>query len=597
MQMTSDSSLRVRSFLLILTAAVIQGVALYGLYRAVDGSHWPASEPRWLFGLYLLAIFIPVTVQLIAEHAHRAQAWVIVGVLSVLFFYFGWHYGSHLTGHSLRRLPELTFPLGFVVLVLWLMMLPFLQWRLAAGYWRPQYTGLFSAAWRNQLMLAEAALFTGVFWLLLLLWQTLFSMLGIDFFKKLFGEAFFTYPVTSLAFGLALYLIGSVERFISVVLEQLLNVLKWLAILAGLLLALFTLTLLFKLPMLILHGKRIVEAAWLLWLIAVVVLLFNAAYRDGSVDKPYPAWIAFALRLVIPLTVVVAFTAIYALWIRIEAHGFTVERVWAAIVAASALAHCLGYAVAAWGGRWFGTRWMAGMSQVNILAALMLIAILILALTPVLSPQRIAADSQYRMALRASSQAANHQASRGVDPLTYLRFDSGQYGLRKLRQLADIEGHPRAEHIRRTARAMLERKDRWSEVLTVDPQNLLADLQVFPAGRTIDAELRARMLADLRRPGYAWVDDGRPVQLAAVHVDLDGDGSEEVALVLDYRAFCYQRTASGWDLAGEMRLRSAQHTWPDGAEIIDRLRQSDVGTQLPRWKDLRVGMHTFQMER
>lgn len=73
-------------------------------------------------------------------------------------------------------------------------------------------------------------------------------MLGIRFFTELLEEPIFVYPVTSLAFGFALHLIGSIERLTSVVLEQLLNVLKWLAILAGLILALFTVALIFRTP-------------------------------------------------------------------------------------------------------------------------------------------------------------------------------------------------------------------------------------------------------------------------------------------------------------------------------------------------------------
>jgi hypothetical protein len=92
---------------------------------------------------------------------------------------------------------------------------------------------LFTYAWRNKLVLGEAALFTGLFWLLLFLWQMLFHMLGINYFRELFEEPIFVYPVTSLAFGSALHLIGSIERLTAVVLEQLLNVLKWLGLLAG----------------------------------------------------------------------------------------------------------------------------------------------------------------------------------------------------------------------------------------------------------------------------------------------------------------------------------------------------------------------------
>src|SRR5262249_5890578 len=248
---------------------------------------------------------------------------------------------------------------------------------------------------RNKITLAEAAAFTGLFWLLLALWQTLFHMLQINFFRDLFQEPIFVYPVTALVFGIALHLIGAIERLVSVVLEQILNVLKWLAIVAGVLLALFTLALLAKLPGLVFQGQKAIGATWLLWLIAVVVLFLNAAYRDGTLAQPYPRWIGQGLRFVVPLTVVIALTAAYSLLIREHHYGLTVQRFWALVVAAAAILSSVGYSAAALSkGAWF-----ARMAQVNVGVALALIATIAIALTPLASPYRLAANSQYQRIL------------------------------------------------------------------------------------------------------------------------------------------------------------------------------------------------------
>src|SRR6202790_5897012 len=53
----------------ILMAAVVQGWVLYGLHHAVKEHHWQATDQAWLIALYALAVFIPVTLQLLAEHA------------------------------------------------------------------------------------------------------------------------------------------------------------------------------------------------------------------------------------------------------------------------------------------------------------------------------------------------------------------------------------------------------------------------------------------------------------------------------------------------------------------------------------------------
>jgi hypothetical protein len=154
--------------------------------------------------------------------------------------------------------------------VLWLLVLPFAQSRLTTGHWASDYRALFTHAWHNKLMLAEAALFTGLFWLLLFLWQMLFHLLKIDFFRELFEEPIFIYPVTALTFGCAMHLIGSITQLTSVVLEQLLNVLKWLATIAAAILTLFTVALVLNLPGLLFTGQKVIDATWLLWLVAVM---------------------------------------------------------------------------------------------------------------------------------------------------------------------------------------------------------------------------------------------------------------------------------------------------------------------------------------
>jgi|SRR5882672_2126103 len=99
---------------LILLAAVVQGWALYGLHHAISNHHWPATDQAWLVALYALAVFVPVTVQLLAEQARAAALWRLVAILAAAYFYFGWHHGASVapqgaapfrgaTGHRTQR--------------------------------------------------------------------------------------------------------------------------------------------------------------------------------------------------------------------------------------------------------------------------------------------------------------------------------------------------------------------------------------------------------------------------------------------------------------------------------------------------------------
>jgi hypothetical protein len=252
MENTSRSPSAKPGLPLILLAAVVQGWALYGLHLALKEHYWPATQPTWLSALYALAVFIPVTLELLAEHARLAALWVLAAVLAAAYFYFGWHHG-----------------------------------------------GVFSTAGPNPIQS---------------------------------GDEYFS---------------------------------------LGCLLT-------------------------LLWLMAL-----------------------------------------YALTMRSSHYGLTVGRVWGLVVASAALAYSVGYSLAALGkGAWLG-----GMARVNVPVALALIAVIAAALTPVLSPYRLAADSQFRVVrdkgLAALSEDRANQNLFGRDnALQYLRFDSGRYGVARLRELA-----------------------------------------------------------------------------------------------------------------------------------------------------------------
>ena len=576
----------------ILAAAVVQGGALFGLHHAITTHTWPATNLAWLLALYGVVVLIPVTIQLLAGQIRGGAASAIVALLAIAVFYFGWHHGSAVADFRDNRFAESgeCFPLAVVLIVLWLLVMPFVQARLKMGRWTTDYGPLFDYAWRNAITLAEAGVFTGLFWLLLFLWQSLFHMLRIDFFRELFQEPIFVYPVTSLVFGCALHLIGSVERLVSTVLEQILNVFKWLGTVSGLLLALFTLALIFRLPSLIFTGEKAIGATWLLWLVAVVVLFLNAAYRDGAAGKPYPGWIAFALRMVIPLTVIVALTAAYALSLRTREYGLTVERFWGFIVAGAALIYSIGYARAAIGkGPWF-----AGIARVNVTVALALIGALGLALTPILSPYRLSAASQYTLVMEGRFKPVDDRHRSGT-AFHYLRFSAGAYGRRKLGELAQLQNHPDAPRIRQLASAELKLTNPWETVPEEPAANALAKMVIYPPGRTLDTELSQRLRADLDDPKrrYMWT-SAADAPIAGLFVDLstDGSGSEEFVLLNGGSGLVYRKGAGGWS---ELGLANGAGSVTQ-KRLLSDLARGDVSVKEPVWKDLWVGSHRIRVQ-
>jgi len=578
----------------ILIASLVEGWGLYGLHHAVQAHQWPATNLAWLIASYAVVVFAPLTVQLLAGQMRNRFSWVMVGAVTGIFFYLGWHQGAtQLSIDGRFNLIGDDFAFAVPLTVLWLLMLPFIQGRLAAGRWRTPYATLFADAWRNKLVLAEAALFTGLLWLLLELWQSLFHMLKIEFFHELFHEPIFVYPVTAITFGIALHLIGSIERLTSVVLEQLLSVLKWLAIVAGTLLTLFTVALALKLPDLLFSDARAIGAVWLLWLVAVIILLLNAAYRDGSVSRPYPGWIAAALRFTVPLTVVISVTAIYALIVRTQHYGITVERVWGYVVAAAALLYSVGYSIAAFS----RGPWMGRIARVNVVVAIALMLVIAVTLTPALAPQRLAASSQLKLILSRPLPAASGRAEPGT-PFSYLRFQAGTYGLDRLKQLAALQNHPEAEDIRYLAKAELAMNSQWQTAETADPDYLrrsFAKLAIYPTGRALEPTLVDALVSarQNQRDAGTLFPQCAPDMCAGVFVDLDGDGVEEFMLLNNYGAgSAFAHRDGQWVTIGRVWSQLAKGSWE---HTRDALAKGEFSAVAPRWKVLSVGGRMFRL--
>ncbi|HEV2270203.1 MAG TPA: hypothetical protein VGR92_12140 [Steroidobacteraceae bacterium] len=592
MESMAQSLARRASLPLILIAAVIQGWSLYALHLAVDAHQWPATHLSWLVALYAVAFLVPTTVQLMVEYAERSSLWVLTVLLAGAVFYFGWHHGAQVADVETRDFGRSGdyFPLAFVLLVWWLLLLPFLQSRVATGSWRADYARLFAFAWRNTITLAEAALFTGLFWLLLFLWQSLFHMLAIDFFQTLFEKPIFAYPVTAIVFGCALHLIGAIDSLVSAVLEQLLNVLKWLATVAGALLVLFTLALLGTLPGLVFSGHRAIDAEWLLWLVAVIVLLLNAAYRNGTVEHPYPRWIAQALRFAVPLTVIIVATALYALIIRSRHYGLTVDRVWAFIVAGAALMYSLGYSLAAFR----RGLWLAMASRVNVMVAWALIVVIGAALTPLLSPYHLAALSQYRLILDGRYPAP--AGSRlGESPFMYLGFETGNYGRRELTRLVALQGRPDADQIRDLAAKALQQNGPSEAIVFMPPLATspdIAKLPLYPAGHTMDPQLAQVLAADWNRY-YRFIGGANLAQAAAgVFVDLDDDGTAGFVLLAVGGGRVYQNRGGHWEYVGILRPDGRAPPWT----ILMKALADGKVTAVPHpWKDLLVGAQRYRV--
>src|SRR5690606_34227049 len=90
------------------------------------------------------------------------------------------------------------------VVLLAYILIPFIQsWptRDTLGF---RYGDLYRHSWDNFFIVFVAALVTGIYWLLIALWATLFKMLGIGFFHALFFSAPFAWISSAMVVSLGL---------------------------------------------------------------------------------------------------------------------------------------------------------------------------------------------------------------------------------------------------------------------------------------------------------------------------------------------------------------------------------------------------------
>ncbi|MFN0313473.1 MAG: hypothetical protein ACKVQA_00310 [Burkholderiales bacterium] len=213
----------------ILLMALVQGCLLYALHHSIEHKLWPSYEPGWLLAFYAMALFVPAALEIFSGRLRQRATWVLAAAIAVcgggLSGYTGWATGAPVAGGLWS---QLIFTLYGALFTAWLIALPFAQAWARRATWRVSYADLFEFAWQNALLLAEAALFTGVFSLLLTLWGALFNLIGITVFSRIFRQPAFLYPVLCVAFGYAIYLIESHEKIVITLRRHLLGVFSWL---------------------------------------------------------------------------------------------------------------------------------------------------------------------------------------------------------------------------------------------------------------------------------------------------------------------------------------------------------------------------------
>jgi hypothetical protein len=319
-----------------------------------------------------------------------------------------------------------------------------------------------------------------------------------------------------------------------------------------------------------------------------VLFLFNAAWQDGG-GESLPGWLRRPLAGALVLLPAYAALCAYSLGLRVAQHGWSGDRVWAALLVFMLGFYGIGYAHAALRA---GQPWMAGVAKVNVAAALTLVALLFATATPLLAPERIGVASQVSRLLSGQTPPT------GFD-YRYLRFQAGRWGNAALQRLAGLDGHPQAGPIRQQAVA--------AQKLTYlyDPQGsarsdwtaeeLASRMIIYPPGEKLEDSF-LRFLAEEANQTHRYYLSENQAPSPLLILDLNNDGIPEYILFhQNYGAEMFSRQEDKrWARAGALALREG--SW-DIEEIRQALAAGKPHAVIPRWQDVEIGSRHFWVTR
>jgi hypothetical protein len=561
-------------------AGLVQGGLLLSLHEWFRAFGHQASDLVWSAPAYALVVLAPITFTFLKGEFPLRQSLAGAALVTLPIMataaWFGW--SSVLVVDPPPSFdPRLSRLLAFhhASLVVWFVMLPFVQSRLRDGRMAFQYPRLFDDAWRNALLLANCILFAALFWVLLGLWAGLFLVLKIGFFKDLFTSRSFVYLATAVAIGFAISLeekeagaLRTLRRFLLAFQTRLLP-------LAALIVVLF----LGALPVAGLEPLWSTRHATplMLCMLAILICLANAAWQDGAQPPPFSRPAQWLARAALALSPVLAALCIWSLSLRIQQYGWSVDRVWAALLVTLAALYALGYAACA-----VMPGWLRPLGTINTWMALLVIGTLLAVHTPLLDPSAISAGSQKRRLLSGATTPARFD-------FDHLRFDLGRAGNVALQALAELRDHPQAGTIREKARDALARKTRsvGTQEPAPDAAAIRARLQPYPSGSDVPDSFAAFLAERLaRNDGLQWplnaLRSGRSVPLLAIDL---GMGSEPELILMAYPFPAFALVDGRWRHIGQFNLNGV----PSPEEIAALLQRGDVQPAARIWSDLRFG--------
>ena len=558
--------------LLMLLISLVQGFALFLLWRAATNEVWPSQTPIVNFPLWTAVVAFPLLLLLGLEDRDLRKTALIAGAfcatLALLAAYIGWQVTPFGEFPFESILAAYILPLILACFLALLFVRPLVLGR------APDYEEIFTDSWRNALVAALSwALALGVTGVLML-WGELFRVIGIDFFIDLFTEDWFLFPVLSVVVGLGIFIFRGLANVIGGI-TSLLQGLMWL-----LLPLMLTVTVLFlgALPFTGLeplwetgNGTALLMALNLFALFAL-----NAVYQRGDREH-YPLLLHRLLCLGIALLPVISLLALYGLYLRVDQYGWTVARCWALIISLLITLFSIGYAASVLR---FREEWTGKLARVNLpMSQLMLILILLLN-SPLLDFRKISLASQ---------QGRVERGEIAIEDFDFFdaRENMGRPAYLWMQELLQ-ENQADNPQLSRLIRQQLPTED------LPETQRRIEFLQQVNF-RPEPFEVPDALFEEMMNSDVAVLGQTNPVMdLFLFQVDLNQDGNFEYVLAgefergLGFRAAGFLMQEDAWRQINLMPRSPAENPLTD-------LREGEVTLPDPPFQDLKIGNTILQV--
>jgi len=383
-----EKNLSKRASIIIGLIALFQGIGLFALHKALDNELWPHGDWVATMMLGMLFICVPTLITLTYRDNYPAKRyWSWLTAMAITFLWIAWYSASTSIPEHISRGNFYFIPLCFLFAFIALFF--FKAW-MRDHRWPPSYESQFGFSWHNFLSFVLAWLFTFIFWLILLLWGALFNIVDISFFKELFKQKWFLYPVLSLAFAYAVIIfrtkinaVGAVQRILRGLISLLLPLLLMIALMFVAVLPFTGVNLIWEKG----YGSDTI-----LGFVGLTLFFFNAVYQDGK-QAPYSELINLTVKSgIVVLNALVALAA-YGVWLRVAQYGLTVERILAIILVALMFGYIIAYSLIILLKR---KTWSEYFGKANTFMALLTALVILLIFTPVLDMPHISVDSQLK---------------------------------------------------------------------------------------------------------------------------------------------------------------------------------------------------------